>query len=51
MKEYWNLPPPKMLISVTGGAELSLTPKLKKSFKEGLFKVTASTGEIKHVLY
>ena len=45
MKKHWKLPRPKMLISVTGGAKLSLKPRLKQSFKEGLINVATSTGE------
>lgn len=46
MESHWQLPRPKMLISVTGGAKLSLKPRLKDSFKRGLINVTTSTGEV-----
>ena len=51
MKDCWKLPQPTIVISVTGGANLSLTPKLKKSFKEGLTNVASSTGELKLTYY
>ncbi|XP_053732121.1 LOW QUALITY PROTEIN: transient receptor potential cation channel subfamily M member 2-like [Synchiropus splendidus] len=45
LTEQWNLPPPKLLISVAGGAKnLSLRPSLKNMFHRGLMKVTQTTG-------
>lgn len=46
MQRHWQLPRPKMLISVTGGAKLSLTSQLKDTFKRGLINITTSTGEL-----
>ncbi|KAM8857100.1 transient receptor potential cation channel subfamily M member 2-like [Synchiropus picturatus] len=45
LTEQWNLPPPKLLISVTGGAKnFSLRSSLKTIFHRGLIKVTQITG-------
>jgi transient receptor potential cation channel subfamily M protein 2 len=43
--KQWNLPKPKLIISVTGGAQNFTIPhRMKKAFKEGLIKAAASTG-------
>lgn len=44
-QEGWNLQPPKLIISVTGGAQkFTIPPRMKKAFKRGLIKAAASTG-------
>lgn len=41
----WNLQPPKLIISVTGGAQkFTLPAATRKAFKRGLAKAAASTG-------
>lgn len=41
----WNLQAPKLIISVTGGAQKFTIPqRMKKAFKRGLIKAAASTG-------
>ena len=41
----WNLPMPKLILSITGGAQnFSIPHKIKKAFKEGLVKAAATTG-------
>lgn len=41
----WGLPMPNLIISVTGGAQKFALPfRMKKAFKEGLYKAAASTG-------
>ena len=43
--EHWNLPLPKLLISVTGGAQrFEMKPKLLDKFKFGLLNAATSTG-------
>lgn len=43
--EYWNMRMPELLISVTGGANLSsLSHKLKETFGKALVKVAANTS-------
>ncbi|XP_051899496.1 transient receptor potential cation channel subfamily M member 2 isoform X2 [Pristis pectinata] len=45
MTKYWGLNPPRLLISVTGGAKnFHLKPDLKFMFRRGLIKVAQSTG-------
>ncbi len=45
MYQCWNLKEPKLLISVTGGAQrFSLKPRLKDVFRKGLVKAAVSTG-------
>ncbi len=40
-----GLPPPKLILSVTGGAKNFMIPhRMKKAFKEGLIKAAAATG-------
>ncbi|XP_033755589.1 transient receptor potential cation channel subfamily M member-like 2 isoform X2 [Pecten maximus] len=42
---YWKLPTPKLLISVTGGAKrFDMKPKLLEKFKRGLIQAATSTG-------
>ncbi|KAL5018231.1 hypothetical protein ScPMuIL_003953 [Solemya velum] len=42
---YWKLPVPKLLISVTGGAQrFDLKPRIKTIFKRGLINAATSTG-------
>ncbi|XP_021379559.1 transient receptor potential cation channel subfamily M member 1-like [Mizuhopecten yessoensis] len=42
---YWKLPTPKLLISVTGGAKrFDMKPKLLEKFKRGLINAATSTG-------
>jgi hypothetical protein len=45
-RSYWNLPEPKLIISVTGGAKLNLKPSLKASFCKGLVKVATTTNAL-----
>lgn len=41
----WGLQAPKLIISVTGGAQKFTIPqRMKKAFKRGLIKAAASTG-------
>ena len=43
--QYWKLPAPKLILSVTGGAKQFTIPQhTKKAFKQGLIKAAASTG-------
>lgn len=43
--EYWNMRMPELLISVTGGANLSsLSHKLKETFGKALVKVATNTS-------
>ncbi|XP_076858615.1 transient receptor potential cation channel subfamily M member 2 isoform X2 [Brachyhypopomus gauderio] len=45
MIEYWNLQPPNLLISVTGGAKnFNMKTHLKEKFRRGLIKVAQTTG-------
>lgn len=44
-KEGFSLSPPKLILSVTGGAQNFTIPlRMKKAFKEGLVKAAATTG-------
>lgn len=47
-EHYWNLKPPKLIISVTGGADIKSTAGMSKRLIEvvcaGLVKVASSTG-------
>ncbi|XP_035695369.1 uncharacterized protein LOC118429100 [Branchiostoma floridae] len=46
MTKHWQLEPPNLLISVTGGAKkFLLKERLKNIFKIGLVKASQSTGE------
>lgn len=41
----WNLHPPKLIISITGGAQTFKFPEFtRKAFKRGLLKAAVSTG-------
>jgi hypothetical protein len=43
--DVWKLDVPKLIISVTGGAQnFSLKPKLREVFQKGLVKAAISTG-------
>lgn len=45
LTEHWKLPIPKLLISVTGGAQrFGLNPRLKAVFKRGLINAATTTG-------
>uniref|UniRef100_A0A3Q3K9A5 TRPM SLOG domain-containing protein n=1 Tax=Monopterus albus TaxID=43700 RepID=A0A3Q3K9A5_MONAL len=45
LTEQWELPPPNLLISVTGGAKnFYLKARLKNMFHRGLIKVAQTTG-------
>jgi len=45
MTQKWNLTPPHLLISITGGNKnFTLKPQLKKAFREGLMKVAETAG-------
>lgn len=46
LTEQWNLSPPNLLISVTGGAKnFYLKARLKNMFHRGLIKVAQTTGQ------
>ena len=42
----WNITKPKLIISVTGGAKISLKPRLKETFSKGLVKAATTTNAI-----
>ena len=42
-KDKWNLREPKLIISVTGGANCVLKPRLKETFCKSLVKVATTT--------
>ncbi|XP_041364291.1 transient receptor potential cation channel subfamily M member-like 2 [Gigantopelta aegis] len=45
LTKYWDLPIPKLLISVTGGAKrFEMKPRLKNILKQGLCHAATSTG-------
>uniref|UniRef100_A0A6Q2WPK8 Transient receptor potential cation channel subfamily M member 2 n=1 Tax=Esox lucius TaxID=8010 RepID=A0A6Q2WPK8_ESOLU len=45
LTEHWKLPPPNLIISVTGGAKnFYMKPQLKAQFRRGLIKVAQTTG-------
>jgi transient receptor potential cation channel subfamily M protein 2 len=45
MSEYWGLPPPKLLISVTGGAkQFHLNKRLNAVFKRGWIDAAKTTS-------
>ena len=41
----WKLKHPSLIISVTGGAELSLKPRLKETFCKNLVKAATATSK------
>ncbi len=43
-KTYWNLKRPKMLISVSGGTRIDVSPELKTKFCQGLYRAAKTTG-------
>ena len=45
-KSCWNLKYPGILISVTGGAELSIQPRLKKILSKGIINATKETDAL-----
>jgi hypothetical protein len=44
--QKWKLKEPKLLISVTGGAKVSLNYRLRESFCKSLAKVASTTSNI-----
>jgi transient receptor potential cation channel subfamily M protein 2 len=45
ISKYWNVPPPQLVISVTGGARtFNLKNRLKHHFKRGLINAATTTG-------
>ena len=45
LTKKWNLDPPNLIVSVTGGAKnFKLKPQLKKAFRKSLMKVAETTG-------
>jgi hypothetical protein len=51
MRETWKIPPPELIISVTGGAKsFKLTnPQLRSTFQKGLVSAAVDTG--KHLFF
>lgn len=45
-KNWWDLKPPKLLISVTGGAKLFIPKALKEVLCKGLVKVASTTSNL-----
>lgn len=49
-KPYWNLKPPKLIISVSGGAEIKsgngISKRMIDVICKGLVKVASSTGRV-----
>ena len=47
MMDYWKMPMPRLLISVTGGAQkFELKPRLSSLLKQGLVEAAINTGEL-----
>lgn len=45
LMDYWHLPVPKLLISITGGAKrFNLKERLSNILKQGLVTAAVSTG-------
>jgi len=45
MRDGWHLPSPNLIISVTGGTKnFHMSPKLRKTFQQGLIEVAVNTG-------
>ena len=45
LTDIWNLPIPKLVLSVTGGArQFFMKPRLLNAFKQGLIDIASSTG-------
>ena len=42
---FWNLKSPRLLISVTGGANLDIDPRLREIICKGIIRVASSTGK------
>ena len=46
MRDHWNVPAPKLIISVTGGAQaFRMNKKLRENFKSGLVQAASDAGE------
>ena len=46
MNDHWRMPPPRLIVSVTGGAQSFFMKKqLLEGFKQGLMKVATTPGE------
>jgi SLOG in TRPM len=46
LEKQWNLEPPKLIISVIGGAKrLKMKPRLLSTFKRGLISTVTAAGE------
>jgi hypothetical protein len=46
MEKHWNLEPPKLIVSVTGGAKrLVMKPRLMSTFKRGLINTVTAAGD------
>ena len=46
LDETWKLKKPKLLISVTGGANVVIKQRLKESFCKSLVKAATATSKI-----
>lgn len=44
--ENWGLRKPRLIISVTGGAKITLKPRLRETFSKGLVKVATTTNAL-----
>ena len=46
LSEYWKMPFPKIIISITGGAQsFSIKPRIFNSFKRGLINAATTSGK------
>ena len=44
-KKGWALTPPKLILSITGGAQnFTISPQMRNAFSKGLMKAAISTG-------
>jgi hypothetical protein len=47
MKDGWELSPPNLIISITGGAKsFHMSPKLRKTFQQGLVQAAVTTSTL-----
>lgn len=46
LNEIWNINQPRLIISVTGGAKLTLKTRLRETFSKGLVKVATTTNAL-----
>jgi hypothetical protein len=48
LSDEWNLSKPKLILSVTGGADLESSPEFNENFRKNILKIISNIGKLSY---